>query len=93
MTVTAPPDSLSDAARRFLGGPHNLLIGGERVAARDGATFESLDPASGQTIAQVAQAGEEDVDAAVRAAAGAFELGSAWRKAPAAQRGPRCSTC
>ena len=81
MTVTAPPESLSDAARRFLEGPHKLLIGGERGAARDGRTFESVDPSTGEAIAQVAQAGPEDVDAAVQAAAAAFEQGSAWRKA------------
>ena len=33
MTVTAPPDALSDAARRFLEGPQQLLIGGERRPA------------------------------------------------------------
>ena len=87
MTVTAPPDSLSDAARRFLAGPHNLLIGGERVPARDGATFESVDPSTGEAIAHVAQAGPDDVDAAVQAAAEAFGQGSKWRKAPASQRG------
>jgi aldehyde dehydrogenase (NAD+) len=86
VTVTAPPESLSDDARRFLAGPHDLLIGGERVAARAGGTFESVDPATGEAIANVAQAGAEDVDAAVRAAAQAFEQGSAWRKAPAAER-------
>src|SRR5687767_10748607 len=86
MAVTAPPESLSDAARRFLAGPHDLLIGGERVTGRDGATFESVDPSTGETIAQVAQAGPEDVDAAVRAAAAAFEHGSAWRKLPAPER-------
>jgi len=86
MTVTAPPDSLTDAARRFLQGPHNLLIGGERVAARDGSTFESVDPSTGEIIARVAHAGPADVDAAVLAAAEAFQQGSAWRKAPAAER-------
>jgi acyl-CoA reductase-like NAD-dependent aldehyde dehydrogenase len=86
LTVSAPPESLSDDARSFLTGPHDLLIGGERVAAREGATFETRDPATGEVIANVAQAGTADVDAAVRAAAQAFEQGSAWRKAPAAQR-------
>src|SRR5688572_19289206 len=86
MTVTAPPDSVSDAARRFLEGPHNLLVGEDRPTARDGRTFESVDPATGDTIAQVAHAGPEDVDAAVAAAAAAFEHGAAWRKAPAAER-------
>src|SRR5688572_23286126 len=86
MTVTAPPDSLSEGARRFLDGPHHFLIGGERVPARDGGTFESVDPSTGETIAHVAQAGAEDVDAAVRAAAEAFGQGGSWRKASAAQR-------
>ena len=86
MTVTAPPDALSDAARRFLAGPLHLLIGGERRAAADGRTFESIDPATGEAIAEVAHAGAEDVDAAVQAARAAFLEGSTWRKAAAAQR-------
>ena len=57
MTVTAPPDALSDAARRFLDGPEELLIGGEWKPAADGRTFESVDPATGEAIAVVAQAG------------------------------------
>jgi acyl-CoA reductase-like NAD-dependent aldehyde dehydrogenase len=86
MAVTAPPDSVSEGARRFLERPHNLLIGGECVAARDGRTFESHDPSTGEVIAHVAQAGAEDVDAAVRAAGATFEQGAKWRKVPAAQR-------
>jgi aldehyde dehydrogenase (NAD+) len=85
LTVIAT-ESLSDAARRFVAGPQNLLIGEERVPAGDGSTFETLDPSSGEVIAQVAQAGAQDVDAAVRAAAAAFEQGSKWRRAPAAER-------
>jgi acyl-CoA reductase-like NAD-dependent aldehyde dehydrogenase len=86
MTVTAPPESLSDNARRFLQGPHHLLIGGERVTARDGSTFESVDPSTGEIIARVAHAGPADVDAAVLAAGEAFQQGSAWRRAPAGER-------
>ena len=81
MTVTAPPDSLSDAARRFLDGPKKLLIGGEWRAAADGRTFESIDPATGEAIAEVAHAGAADVDAAVQAARAAFEDGSAVAQA------------
>ncbi len=87
MTVSAPPDSLSDAARRFLEGPKSLLIGGDWTPAADGRTFETLDPATGEAIAMIAHAGAQDVDAAVRAARGAFEEGSAWRKLTAAARG------
>src|SRR4029453_17847351 len=51
----------SDAARGFLStGPLKLLIGEERV---DGAsTFETLDPSTGNVIAEVAQAGPEQAE-------------------------------
>jgi acyl-CoA reductase-like NAD-dependent aldehyde dehydrogenase len=84
VTVTAPPESLSEAARTFLAGPLPLLIGGERAAAADGRTFESVDPASGDAIAEVAFGGAEDVDRAVKAARTAFE--GPWAATPAAER-------
>jgi len=87
MTIAAPPEQLSDAARSFLqNSHHDLLIGGERTGADDGRTFESLDPATGEPIAVVAQAGMEDVDRAVRAARTAFEDGP-WASMSAADRG------
>jgi acyl-CoA reductase-like NAD-dependent aldehyde dehydrogenase len=84
-TASALPDALSDAARSFAAGPHRLLIGGERLDAADGRTFETLDPATGRVIAEVPQAGAEDVDRAVRAACEAFEDGR-WSGIAAAQR-------
>jgi acyl-CoA reductase-like NAD-dependent aldehyde dehydrogenase len=84
MTTAALPEALSDAAREFAGGRHGLLIGGERSDAADGRTFETIDPSTGQPIADVAHAGAEDVDRAVQAARGAFE--GKWRKLPAAAR-------
>ena len=51
----------------------NLLIDGERVAAAEGRTFDSVNPASGEVFRTVAEAGAEDADRAVRAAARAFE--------------------
>jgi aldehyde dehydrogenase (NAD+) len=84
-TASALPDALSDAARSFAAGPHRLLIGGERLDAADGRTFETLDPATGRVIAEVPQAGAEDVDRAVRAAREAFEDGR-WTGITAAQR-------
>jgi betaine-aldehyde dehydrogenase len=51
----------------------NLLIDGERVPAADGATFETVNPANGEVFHTVAQAGPEDADRAVGAAARAFE--------------------
>ena len=84
MTVTAPPEALSEPAREFLARPLELLIGGERAAAADGRTFESIDPATGQAIAELAYAGPQDVDRAVRAARAAFE--GAWAALPAPER-------
>jgi acyl-CoA reductase-like NAD-dependent aldehyde dehydrogenase len=84
MTSATLPDALSDAARDFATGPHNLLIGGERPEASDGRTFATIDPSTGSEIAQVAQAGPEDVDRAVKAARTALEAGWATL-APAAR--------
>ena len=67
--TSATAQSLSDPAREFATrAPHRLLIGGEQVEAADGRTFETLDPATGEAIAEVAQAGAADVDRAVAAA-------------------------
>jgi acyl-CoA reductase-like NAD-dependent aldehyde dehydrogenase len=72
--VTATlPEALSEPSRAFAAGPHRLLIGGERVDAADGRTFETIDPSTGQAIASVAHAGAEDVDRAVKAARAALE--------------------
>ena len=72
--ATATAQALSDAAREFVGAaPHTLLIGGERPEAADGRTFATIDPATGEPICEVAQAGAEDVDRAVAAARAALE--------------------
>jgi aldehyde dehydrogenase (NAD+) len=63
-----------------------LLIGNKWVDALSGKTFPTINPATGETIAQVAEADAADVDKAVGAARAAFEKG-AWRKMSASQRG------
>ncbi len=69
------PTRSADAARAFLTRPHRLLIGAERPEAADGRTFATLDPATGREIAQVPQAGAQDVERAVAAARAAFAEG------------------
>jgi aldehyde dehydrogenase (NAD+) len=89
MTIVAPhplPDALDDAARDFIEKQHGLLIGSERVAAADGRTFATLDPASGREIAAVPQAGAEDVARAVGAARAAFDQGP-WAGMAPSERG------
>jgi aldehyde dehydrogenase (NAD+) len=50
-----------------------LLIGGELVGARSGATYPNLNPATEEVIGYAADAGPDDVDAAVTAARTAFD--------------------
>ncbi|HEY5333777.1 MAG TPA: aldehyde dehydrogenase [Solirubrobacterales bacterium] len=50
-----------------------LYIDGEWVDAADGASFDSYEPATGRVWARLAEAGPEDVEAAVAAARRAFE--------------------
>jgi len=60
------------------------FIGGEWVDAAGGDTFESLSPATGETIGVFPRSGSEDVDHAVTAAKEAYET---WRLVPAPKRG------
>lgn len=54
---------------------YEMLVGGEWVEARAGKTFESVNPYTGKVWATAPEAGEEDVDRAVRAARAAFDEG------------------
>ncbi|NUN95645.1 MAG: aldehyde dehydrogenase family protein, partial [Candidatus Omnitrophica bacterium] len=63
-----------------------LLINGEFVDAASGKTFETPNPATGETLAVVAEADKEDVDRAVKAARKAFEEGP-WSGMNARARG------
>lgn len=60
-------------------------IAGRFREAADGATFDSLAPATGQRIADIAACGPEDVDAAVASARAAFDAGN-WSRADPAER-------
>src|SRR5688500_1221198 len=59
---------------------NKLFINGEFVDASSGKTFATINPATEETITEVASAGPEDVDAAVRAARAQMEPGSDWQK-------------
>ncbi|QDC01537.1 aldehyde dehydrogenase [Mesorhizobium sp. 8] len=59
------------------------FIDGKPVAARSGRTFASINPATGEILAEVASCGEEDIDLAVAAARRSFESGVWSRAAPA----------
>jgi aldehyde dehydrogenase (NAD+) len=73
------------AAGEFLQKPHQLLIDAHRVPSYSGRTFKSINPATEEVIATIAEGNEADVDRAVAAARRAFE--GPWRTMRAAERG------
>ena len=64
---------------------YELFIGGEFVAPEEGRYFESINPATEETLSSVALASSADVDRAVKAARKAYN--GAWSKMKAADRG------
>ena len=75
----AAPGAETSSARinpkvsEFVKAPRHLLIGGKWVPAKSGKTFETINPATEEVLANVAQADQADVDEAVKAARRAFE--------------------
>ncbi|KAG6510709.1 hypothetical protein ZIOFF_028740 [Zingiber officinale] len=63
-----------------------LFINGSFVDAVSGKTFETIDPRTGDVIAEIASGDKEDVDLAVAAARDAFDEGK-WPRLPGYQRG------
>lgn len=63
---------------------YELFIGGKFVEPSTGAYFPSINPANEKPLAQIAEAGSDDVAAAVAAARKAFEK---WSKLPGRERG------
>ena len=64
---------------------YGLFIGGKFVAAKSKKVFETINPATEEVLAEVAEAGAEDVDAAVRAAEEAYVR--RWSRLKPAERG------
>ena len=70
---------------RFLdGAPKRLLIGGRHVEAVSGETFVTINPATGETLADIALGDARDIDQAVVAARRAFE--GPWSRFKPAER-------
>jgi acyl-CoA reductase-like NAD-dependent aldehyde dehydrogenase len=66
--------------------PGRLFIGGRWTDAASGKTFETVNPATEEVLATVAEADAADVDQAVRAARAALETGP-WSRLSARERG------
>src|SRR5271168_1230870 len=81
MTVT-----VDRSVEDFISTPRKLFINGQWVDAASGKTFETPNPATGQTLANVAEGDSEDIDRAVRAARAAFDDGP-WGRITPSERG------
>ena len=57
----------------FIQSEQKMWIGGEQVSAQSGQTFPTLNPATGEKLADIPLADQADVDAAVQASRQAFE--------------------
>jgi len=74
-----------DAKNYVIAPQHELFINGKFVAPRSGTYFESVNPATEQTLTAIAAANAEDVDGAVKAARKAYA--QVWSKMPGRERG------
>ena len=64
---------------------YELFIGGKFVAPKSGKYFSTLNPANEKQLAEIALAGQADVDTAVAAARRAYD--KVWGKMPGRERG------
>jgi len=94
MTRTDTPEPLSGADWQYSPAPerfrpeidseYGLFIDGEFKEPRSGKMFDTINPATGERLARIAEAGEDDVDAAMAAARAAAPR---WAKTKGAERG------
>ncbi|HKN84427.1 MAG TPA: betaine-aldehyde dehydrogenase [Pyrinomonadaceae bacterium] len=71
--------------KRIMVREYKLFIDGQWVDSQSGKTFKTPNPATGETLAEVAEADKADIDKAVVAARRAFE--GKWSKLSARDRG------
>jgi len=64
---------------------YELFIDGKFVKPTKGKYFDTINPATEQKLAEIAEADESDVNKAVKAARNSYE--NVWSKMPAAERG------
>src|SRR5271168_1778590 len=84
-TAVATP-SMDPNVSAFVTSKKKLFINGKFVDAASGKTFPTYNPATGDVLANIAEADSEDVNRAVKAARAAFDSGP-WSKMSPAVRG------
>ncbi len=80
MTVTA-----DRRVAEFTASPRQLFIDGQWTDAASGKTLQTPDPATGETLATIAEADAEDINRAVSAARRAFD--GPWSRLTPSERG------
>jgi len=80
-TVLTEPQSTQTPIKQT-----KILIDNKWVDSVSGKTFETINPATGEVLAKVAEADAADVDLAVKAARKAFHSKAAWRRMSGAER-------
>ncbi len=81
-TVLTEPSSTQTLIKQT-----KILIDNKWVDSVSGKTFETINPATGDVLAKVAEADAPDVDLAVKAARRAFHSKAPWRRMSASERG------
>ncbi|EDV33005.1 uncharacterized protein Dana_GF22728 [Drosophila ananassae] len=64
-----------------------VFINNEWHKSKSGKTFETINPTTEESIAEIQCGEKEDIELAVKAARDAFKLGSPWRRMDASDRG------
>jgi phenylacetaldehyde dehydrogenase len=78
--------TVDQSVEQFTGTPRQLFINGQWTDAASGKTFETPNPATGATLANIAEGDAEDIDRAVQAARKAFDDGP-WSRMTPSERG------
>jgi aldehyde dehydrogenase (NAD+) len=78
----APAPESRDVVR--IDAEYGLFLDGEFRPATDGTTFATINPATEEPLARVAEAGAADIEAAVKAARRAYK--QVWRRMPGSER-------
>src|SRR5271170_3417728 len=84
--MTIHDSAVDRTVEEFIATPRKLFINGQWVEAASGKSFQTPNPATGQTLASVAEGDSEDIDRAVRAARKAFDDGP-WASITPSERG------
>jgi phenylacetaldehyde dehydrogenase len=82
------PGGVAQRVQDFIRRPGRLLIDGEWVEAASGKTFETLNPATEESLGRVAHGAAEDISRAIAAARRCFDdERSDWRRMTPSERG------